>query len=535
MQSSSAGAVAGARTESVVENNLSRLLKGAFADLPSLVHATALARPDHVAVVDGERRLTYRQLDELADRVAAALQRDGVRAGDVAAVCAETSFEYIGIFLGILRARAAVTPLPISASAASLAGMLRDCGAKVLFLDAAAANRLAETDDVPELNRVAIDDHLPQNLLADWMKRDNPTPNRVAIQPEDWFNIIYSSGTTGTPKGIIQSHQMRWGHIRRGEVLLYDEESIAVISTPMYSNTTLVSLVPALARGGTLVLMKKFNALEFLRLCEKERATHAMLVPVQYRRIMDLPEFDSFDLSSFRMKTCTSSPFAADLKADVLKRWPGALVEIYGMTEGGGTCLLHATEFPNKLHTVGRPAAGHDIRVIDEEGRCVEQGQCGEVVGHSGAMMTGYLGQPEKTREAEWYDSEGKRFIRTGDIGRFDEDGFLILVDRKKDMIISGGFNIYPSDLEAVLRGHESVAEASVVGVPSRQWGETPVAFVVLRAGREVSAESLRSWVNERVGKTQRLSDLIFVDALPRNALGKVLKTALRESYKGQL
>ena len=155
------------------------------------------------------------------------------------------------------------------------------------------------------------------------------------------------------------------------------------------------------------------------------------------------------------------------------------------MTEGGGSCILYAHEFPDKLHTVGQPAPGHEIRLIDEQGREVPRGEVGEIVGRSPAsMMNGYFNQPGKTAEAEWYDSEGNRYIRTGDVGRFDEQGFLTLMDRRKDMIISGGFNIYPSDLESVLIQHEAIKEAAVVGVPSRQWGETPVAFVVLKPGR---------------------------------------------------
>ena len=200
--------------------------------------------------------------------------------------------------------------------------------------------------------------------------------------------------------------------------------------------------------------MPKFDALAYLQIAARERATHTMLVPVQYQRLMARPEFDSFDLGSFRMKFCTSAPFHAELKADVLKRWPGGLTEYYGMTEGGGTCILQAHLHPTKLHTVGQPAEGHDIRLIDENGREVAKGEAGEVVGRSGAMMTGYHKQPAKTAEAEWFDPQGNRFIRTGDVGRFDADGFMVLFDRRKDMVISGGFNIYPSDLEAILRQH---------------------------------------------------------------------------------
>jgi long-chain acyl-CoA synthetase len=255
-------------------------------------------------------------------------------------------------------------------------------------------------------------------------------------------------------------------------------------------------------------------------------------VPVQYQRLMANLAFGDHDLSSFRAKFSTSAPFGAALKADVLARWPGGLIEFYGMTEGGGTCILEAHLHPTKLHTVGRAAEGSDIRLIDEDGREVAPGGDGEVVGSSAGMMTGYHRQPEKTREAEWFDATGKRFIRTGDVGRFDADGFLTLFDRKKDLVISGGFNIYPSDLEAVVRAHPAVADVAVVGVPSEQWGETPVAFVVRRAGDDTPEDTLLQWTNAQLGKTQRLSALHWIDELPRSAIGKVLKRELRERVR---
>ncbi|MBN8491662.1 MAG: acyl--CoA ligase, partial [Burkholderiales bacterium] len=377
----------------------------------------------------------------------------------------------------------------------------------------------------------ALDASLPGPTLADWLPPEGARPAPVAIQPDWAFNIIYSSGTTGTPKGIVQPHGMRWAHVLRGLSYGYGPDTVTLLSTPLYSNTTLVIFFPTLAYGGTVHLMPKFDAAAYLKQAEALRVTHTMLVPVQYQRLMARPDFDTHDLKSFHMKFCTSAPFNAALKADVLKRWPGGLVEFYGMTEGGGSCILNAHEHPDKLHTVGRPANGSDVRLIDEQGREVPPGEAGEVVGRSAGMMSGYHGQPEKTREVEWFDAEGRRYIRTGDIGRFDADGFLILFDRRKDMIISGGFNIYPSDLEGVLRGHEAVAEAAVVGVPSTEWGETPVAYVVLKPGSAATEAELRDWCNARVGKTQRLAAVHLIDELPRSAIGKVLKRELRDRH----
>jgi long-chain acyl-CoA synthetase len=498
-----------------------------FRAVPDLVREHATARPRQAALVQGDECLDYGTLDALMDRVAAALQRDGVRPGDAIAICAHSSPRYAAVFLGALRAGVAVAPLAPSVTAEQFASMLRDSQARLLFADAA-AQALMQGVGTPT---IALDTSIDGTALDSWLAPIGSRPAAVALQPAWPFNIIYSSGTTGTPKGIVQSHGMRWTHVMRGATYGYGPQTVTLLSTPLYSNTTLVVFFPSIAYGGTVHLMAKFDAAAYLALAEKLRVTHTMLVPVQYQRLMARPDFDRHDLKSFHMKFCTSAPFNAALKADVLKRWPGGLVEFYGMTEGGGSCILNAHEFPDKLHTVGRPVEGHDIRLIDEQGVEVPKGEAGEVVGHSGGMMIGYHGQPEKTREAEWYDATGKRFIRTGDIGRFDADGFLILFDRRKDMVISGGFNIYPSDLEGVLRKHPAVADVAVVGVPSEQWGETPVAYVVRQPGSTASADELLQWCNQQVGKTQRLSELRFIDELPRSAIGKVLKRELRERY----
>jgi len=499
-----------------------------FRNISDVIREHAAARPQQLALVQGDHRLTFDELDVMMDRVAVALQRDGLRAGHVMALCGSTTPQQAALFLGGLRAGSVVAPLASSVTPPIFASMLRDAGARLIFVDATAAPLVP---DHMKAQCVALDAGAPGTPFDEWIAARSAVPLPVTVKPESPFNIIYSSGTTGTPKGVVQPHVMRWMHMLRGTPYGYGPDAVTVLATPLYSNTTLVAFFPALGLGGTVVLMAKFDAAAFLALAERHRATHTMLVPVQYQRIMALPEFDRHDLSSFRMKFCTSGPFTAALKADVIARWAGGLIEFYGMTEGGGTCILEAHRHPDKLHTVGRPAEGHDIRLIDDDGCAVATGETGEVVGHSPTMMTEYHNQPQWTREAEWYTPEGKRFIRTGDVGRFDADGFLTLIDRKKDMIISGGFNVYSSDLEAQLLKHAAVHDAAVVGVPSAQWGETPVAFVVRRGGQDIAATDLREWINGRVGKTQRLSDLLCVDELPRNSIGKILKRELRERY----
>lgn len=505
-----------------------------FRRVADLLREHAQQRPQASALADDDTALNWAALDALVDRVAASLQQRDLQPGDVVAVCAASSVRYAAVYLGALRAGVVVAPLAPSVTPDAMASMLGDAQARVLFADAQgrAAVPPAVMEGAGALALVALDDAGAGTPWTDWLAPEGAVPQPVDVGPEHPFNIIYSSGTTGNPKGIVQSHGMRWAHLVRGLAQGYGPDSVTLLATPLYSNTTLVSFFPGLGWGGSVRLMQKFDALRYLQTAQQIRATHSMLVPVQYQRIMALPQFGEFDLSSFRAKFCTSAPFRAELKADILARWPGALFEFYGMTEGGGTCILAAHDHPDKLHTVGQPASTSDIRLIDEDGNELPPGATGEVVGHSPGMMTGYHRQPDKTREAEWFDATGKRFIRTGDVGRFDAQGFLTLLDRRKDMVISGGFNIYPSDLEAELRKHPAVEDVAVTGVPSEQWGETPVAFVCRRPGATDDAGQIMAWYNARAGKTQRLAALYFIDELPRSAIGKVLKRELRDLHQ---
>jgi acyl-CoA synthetase (AMP-forming)/AMP-acid ligase II len=504
--------------DTALSRSSAELLAREFTDHSELFRAHAAEQPEKTAIADEERQISWAELDALVERIAVRLQAESVGKGNAVAIVGANSIAYGAVFLAAIRTGAAAAPLTTSAAPEALTAMLADSGARHLFADPA-----TQISVPAEVQRISLAE------LESWLPPAGTRATPVEILPEDPFNIIYSSGTTGSPKGIVQSHQMRWNYLARAGV--YDRNAVTILSTPLYSNTTLVSFLPCLGFGGTVVLMKKFDARRFLDLSQQHRVTHTMLVPVQYRRIMALPDFDSYDLSSYRLKFCTSAPFAPELKRDILNRWPGGLIEFYGMTEGGGSCVLVAHEFPDKLHTVGRVAPNSEMKLIDEDDREVPPGGVGEVVGRGPMMMSGYKGREEATRATEWFDAEGRRFIRHGDVGRFDEDGFLILMDRTKDMIISGGFNIYPSDLETVLQADPGVIEAAVVGVPHPDWGETPVGFAVLRPGAD--RDAVLAAANGRLGKTQRLSALHVVDQLPRSPIGKVLKRELRDRLTG--
>ena len=502
-------------------------LEKSFGDFGALIGFWGAEKPDARALADSSSELTWREVAHATARLAAQLQRDGLQQGQAVAILGTSNINYALAYLAVVRAGGCAAPLTTSATPAQLAAMFKDSGAMHLFVDAA---KLADLEGVVlgDVKIIMLDNAVGDHpALTDWMAEEGASFDAQPPAATDPFNIIYSSGTTGTPKGIIHSHGMRWHQMAGGFKSIYNPDTRSLVSTPLYSNTTLAVFLPTICHGGFVRIMEKFDALAYLDHAQIDQTTHTMLVPVQYQRLMAHADFDRYDLSSFIVKFCTSAPFAAELKADVLQRWPGGLVEIYGMTEGGVVCMLQAHHHPNKLHTVGQPVTGHELIVLDEDDNRLPVGSKGVLTGRSPTMMSGYKNQPEKTREMEWRDEDGNVWLKTGDIGIVDEDGFVSIVGRAKDMIISGGFNIYPKDLEELLETQPEVAEAAVVGMPSDAWGETPVGFVRL-TDAAASTESILTRVNGQLGKTQRISVLYTIDEMPRSHIGKLLKTDLR-------
>ncbi len=506
-------------------------------DSPQLPEIFALHgkwRGHKEAVICGEDRWTWSQFCAANHRFAHGLAALGVQPGDRVAVVMSNGLPMVQALFGTMAAGAVSVPINLSVSDQALAAMLAD----------AAVTALVVTEDQrPRIEKIA--ETLPDSLrllvtsgaaTGDWLSIDSVCrgqPEQFPAAPvgdDSLLNIIYSSGTTGLPKGILHTFRGRrdWAY-DLAIALRYDGAARTLLTIGLYSNISWVGMLCTLLAGGTLVVHPRFDAGEFLRTTERERITHTVMVPIQFQRVIEAQKASTADVSSMRAMMSCGSPLHESLKREIFRCFPCGVIELYGLTEGVIT-TLEPEDAEGRWSSVGTPLIGTDIRIIDADDKVLGPNQSGEVVSRGRISMPGYWGREDANREAEFIDPNGTQWLRTGDIGYVDEQGYLYIVDRKKDMILSGGQNIYPQDIESVLVDSPLVDDVAVIGLPSKRWGETPVALVVPVSPGGDPLELL-AWANSRLGKQQRLADLIFVGELPRNPNGKILKRELRQQY----
>ncbi len=507
--------------------------------LPDIIALNARFLDRKPAFIDGSRTTSWAEFGAGTARVANALKGAGLKKGDRVVVLMSNSYEMAEAMFGIIRAGMVTVPLNVSITDEAIAGMVENSCARAIV---ASDEHMTRVQALRGKVEAAFEGRFIglNATLAGWQDyaafRDAASPDApsVSIGPADECNIIYSSGTTGLPKGIVHDHACREAWASDMAVALrYHSGARTLCNLGLFSNISWVCMLSTLFAGGAIIVQRHFSAEACLELIQRERVTHAGMVPLQYQRLIECPTFAAYDLSSLDAYMCCGSPLSIEMKTAIIDRMPGEFIELYGLTEGLVT-ILAPEDMRANPGSVGLPCPGQNIAIIDDNDQPLATGQAGEIVGHSRFMMAGYHDNAAEDEAATWLHPSGQRWLRTGDIGKLDEHGFLYLVDRKKDMIISGGQNIYPADIEAVMHSHEAISEIAVVGVPSKRWGETPLAVVVPVPGNTVSPDELTAWVNGRLGKQQRIAGTVFTDELPRNPNGKILKRSLRQQFASQ-
>lgn len=503
-------------------------------NIGSLLPRHARYRPHHTAIVFNEQRLSFSEFNRRVNRLANALLDLGMSKGDKIATILPNCLELLEVYWAVGKIGAVVVPLSILTRGKGLVNLLTDSDVTTVITN---QDFVKEVDAIKsDLPGIANDRYVVTggNAASGYRSYDELTatasdqnPRGIEIADEDLFNIIYSSGTTGQPKGIVHTHYIRAMYCTLfASAYRIRPESIILHAGSIVFNGAFLTLMPSMYVGATYILQESFQPKEFIQTIAREHVTHVKMVPSQIVAMINAPEFSAEALASLEMIGSVGAPLHLEHKEKLNRVLPGRFYELYGLTEGFVT-ILDKNDYAAKPNSVGAPPPFFEMRIVNDEGKDAAVGEVGEIVGRGPALMPGYYKRPDLTEQTI---IDG--WLHTGDLGYVDEDGFLFLVDRMKDLIISGGCNVFPRDIEEIIVQHPAVREVAVFGIPSEKWGETPMAAVILRDAGSLSEDELRDWINERVdSKLQRVHAVVIMEDFPRSTAGKTLKRVMRDPY----
>jgi O-succinylbenzoate-CoA ligase len=488
--------------------------------LPQLTGRACRSRPDHLALVFGDDTRTHSELHDRAARVAAVLAGDGVQPGDRVALLLHNRIEFVEALLACHRLGAVAVPINFRLVPNEVEYVLADSGADVLICDSAPPQpgALRMVLEVGPAYEQAVASSPPRRETAD-------------VLDDDAALMCYTSGTTGRPKGAVLTHRnlvastLSWIHEMRAS-----DADVWLSGMPLFHIGGINGLLPFLVLGATVIITptNAFDPQAALGLIDEHRVTMCIFVPTQWAAICSSDAVARIDPRRLRVAMWGASPAPRRTLQAMEQTFPhAAIVSAYGQTEmSGATTLLKGPDSTRKMGSVGKPMLGVELQVVDDDLREVAPGVVGEIVYRGPNVMAGYHRQAEASEEA--FDGD---WFHSGDLARVDDEGYVWLVDRKKDMIVSGGENVYPAEVERVLLDHPAIADAAVIGVPHSRWVETPVAFVVASGDDKVDEADLIAHCREYLAGYKKPSAIVVVDELPRNAAGKILKRRLRQTY----
>ncbi len=483
-----------------------------------------------VAIIFGKRRLSYAELEEASDKIANTLMKSGVSNGDRVVILLPNCPEFVVAYFGVIKTGGTAVPLDTKYKAKELASVFDNCRPKVLVTDDPFLEPLVSI--LPRFKYlehvISLGSKYRGNFLSykEIMAKKLSRTVETKVEPQDIAHIAYTSGPTFRPKGVMLSHKdLVTAAVLSGDAFQQDDKDItALFALPLHHAYGLVVvLLGSLAKGGTVAIMPGLSISSLTELIEKERATIFMGVPFIFDLISRFAEEEGLerDLSSLRLCVSAGAPLPTAIVERFKKYYGLNIIEFWGLTEAVGCVTSQPIEGNGKLSSVGRALPGYTVKVVNEEGRELSTGQAGEVI-VSGLAMKGYFGNPEATAVAI-----RRGWLYTGDIGKFDDDGDLFLVGRKKEMILTKGQNIYPVDIEDVLNAHPKVAEAAVVGVPDETRGEVARAVISLKEGKSITDHEIIRYCREYLANYKLPKQIIFIDSLPKTATGRVQKGKL--------
>lgn len=502
------------------------MIEAAFNALPDIIASHGRHRPQAKALISEAGAWTWAELDRRIQSAATLLHEAHVQRGNRIALLSTNRGEAYVAALAALRAGAVAVPISPLLTPVQIGAILEDANPAAIFVDPILESLFTAAQAVSAASyntKVISLDALPDSAAG----AEVPLPT---LTPQDFATIIYSSGTTGAPKGILHTHQARLMHAAGLAVeFSIGDRAVTLLATPLHTNGTWMMALPTLAMGGCCMLMSRFTAKEAIRCLAESGVTHMFAVPTMLGAMHQELSAAPRAFPDLVMCISAGSALVPELKQAMHSMLGGRLGELYGLTEGVAT-VLKPNEMLAHLDSVGRPGGGVEFVILDEQGNQVPAGEIGEITGRSSGLMRGYYNRPALTEQLLWRDGRDRVFIRTGDMGRFDQEGYLHIVDRKRDMIVSGGLNVFSADLEAAVRAHPCVADVAVIGFPHPKWGEAPAAIV--RLNSDANLDAIAEFANDRLAKHQRIARILLREQdFPRNLLGKVLKRELREEY----